>query len=319
MKLRDFIRCLRTATSGAVAHPRRRGDRMSSGLTFGSIILLAPAILVAMCGTSARSDNRATSQASPQPRIVGQTVTFKGGDGALSGVLYKPQGAGPFPALIWNHGSEKAPDAGPQFDTVASIFVPAGYAVFAPVRRGHGKSKGHYIVDVVQQARAAEGFVAANHVAVRLLETEQLDDQLAGLAYVKQQAFVDPERIAVAGCSYGGIQTLLGAERDAGYKAAISISPGALSWSRNFLLQKRLVQAVQTITIPVLLLQPAKDASLEPSRVLGAEAARLGKPLTAKVYPATGPQDEQGHCFGGPKGMHVWADDAKAFLTANVH
>jgi hypothetical protein len=53
--------------------------------------------------------------------------------------------------------------------------------------------------------------------------------------------------------------------------------------------------------------------------VLGAEAARLGKPLTTKVYPDTGPEDERGHCFGGAKGMHVWADDAKAFLAANLH
>jgi hypothetical protein len=52
--------------------------------------------------------------------------------------------------------------------------------------------------------------------------------------------------------------------------------------------------------------------------VLGAAAARAGKPLTVKVYPATGPSKEQGHCFGGASGMHVWADDAKAFFRANL-
>jgi dienelactone hydrolase len=119
----------------------------------------------------------------------------------------------------------------------------------------------------------------------------------------------------VAGCSYGGIQTLLAAERGAGYKAAVAISPAALSWAGNPLLRDRLVKAVAAIHIPVMLLQPAKDASLEPSRVLGAEFARLGKPYTGKVYPATGPEEEQMHCFGGAKGMHVWADDAVAFLT----
>jgi dipeptidyl aminopeptidase/acylaminoacyl peptidase len=46
-----------------------------------------------------------------------------------------------------------------------------------------------------------------------------LDDQLAGLAYAKQLAFVDTNRIAVAGWSYGGIQTLLSAERNVGYKS----------------------------------------------------------------------------------------------------
>jgi dienelactone hydrolase len=200
----------------------------------------------------------------------------------------------------------------------SAAFVPAGYVVFAPIRRGHGYSKGRYIGDVIDQTEAREGLEAAHRLVVHLLETEQLDDQLAGLAYVKQMAFVDSSRLAVAGCSYGGIQTLLGAKKNVGYKAAISISPAALSWAHNTFLQKRLIQSLQDINIPVLLLQPARDASLEPSRILGAEAARLGKPLTTKVYPDTGPEDERGHCFGGAKGMHVWAADAKAFLVANV-
>jgi carboxymethylenebutenolidase len=248
-----------------------------------------------------------------------QPITFNAGDHELRGILFRPQGEGPFPALIWNHGSEKAPGATSEFESVASIFVPAGYVVFAPVRRGHGYSKGQYIGDVVQQTLANKGAEAARRVVVQLLETEQLNDQLAGLAYAKQLAFIDPNRIAVAGCSYGGIETLLAAEQNVGYKAAISISPAALSWDHNPLLQKRLIQSVRETTIPVLLLQPPKDASLRPSRVLGAEAKRLGKPFTVKVYPDTGPEDEKGHCFGGSKGMHVWADDAKSFLAAHVH
>jgi carboxymethylenebutenolidase len=247
-----------------------------------------------------------------------QAVTFKAGDHALRGILFKPQGEGPFPAIIWNHGSDKAPGAGPEFESVASVFVPFGYVVFAPVRRGHGYSQGQYILDVIKQTQATKGIEAARRVMVHLMETEQLDDQLAGLDYAKQLAFVDPSRIAVAGCSYGGIETLLGAERNVGYKAAVSISPGALSWEQNPLLQKRLIQSVRDITIPVLLLQPPKDASLQPSRVLGAEAKRLGKPFTVKVYSDRVPEDERGHCFGGARGMHVWADDAKAFLAAHV-
>jgi hypothetical protein len=33
-----------------------------------------------------------------------------------------------------------------------------------------------------------------------------------------------------------------------------------------------------------------------------------------KIYPAEGPEDQQLHCFGGAKGMHVWAADVLAFL-----
>jgi len=103
---------------------------------------------------------------------------------------------------------------------------------------------------------------------------------MAGLAFVQQLPYVDKDRIFAAGCSFGGIESLLGAESRAGYKAAISISPGALSWDRSDALRARLTQAVDRLEIPVLLIQPAHDASLGPGHTLGAEAARRGKPLT---------------------------------------
>jgi hypothetical protein len=35
-------------------------------------------------------------------------VTFPGGALTLHGVVYKPDGAGPFPVLLYNHGSARA-------------------------------------------------------------------------------------------------------------------------------------------------------------------------------------------------------------------
>jgi carboxymethylenebutenolidase len=248
----------------------------------------------------------------------GKKVTFESAGLTLVGFLYQPEGDGPWPALIWNHGSEKDPGAGPQFDSVASAFVPAGYVVFAPERRGHGESPGDHIVDRLRFAFRQQGRGEGNRLMVRLMETEQLDDQLAALKYVQRLPFVDRERIVVAGCSYGGIQALLGAESRMGYRAALSISPAALSWDQNDWLKSRLIEAVGRTDIPVLLIQPAKDASLAPGRVLGLEAARRGKPLTVKVYPATGSAEEQSHCFGGARGMHVWASDAQAFFSSHL-
>lgn len=273
--------------------------------------------LTASCSADSKHDAAPAAHENGIPPKK-QVVTFKSGDLSLIGFLFKPEGSGPFPTLIWNHGSERNPGLGEQFDTVASIFVPAGYVVFAPVRRGHGRSEGTYIVSSLDQARLNEGEDAANQLAVHLLETEQLGDQLAGLEYAKQLPYVDSKRLAVAGCSYGGIQALLGAERNPGYRAAISISPGALSWEHNPPLRERLAEAARRIGIPVLLIQPAKDASLEPSRVLGHELEHLGADFIGKVYPADGPEKEQHHCFGGPSGMHVWAEDAKAFLAEHL-
>lgn len=245
-----------------------------------------------------------------------QRLAFKSGDLTLVGYLFRPPGHGPFPLLIWNHGSEPDPGGGPQFDSVAAIFVPAGYVVFAPVRRGQSDSEGRYIQDEIALARATGGMDEAQRTMVRLHETEQLDDQLAGQAFAKRLPGVDSTRMVVAGCSYGGIQTLLAAERGAGYKAAMAISPAALSWDGHPILQERLVRAVAKIDIPFFLIQPPKDASLEPSRVLGAEFKRLGKNFKGRIYPEQGPADLQRHCFGGAKGMHIWARDALAFFGA---
>jgi len=244
-----------------------------------------------------------------------QRVTYRNGTLTLVGYVYKPGGAGPFPTLVWNHGSEPDPGGGAQFDTVAAIFVPAGYAVIAPVRRGHGDSQGEYIQDRIENAFRESGAAEAEQLMVQLMAGEQLGDQLAGLAYAKTLSFVDSTRLVVAGCSYGGIQTLLAAERGAGFRAALAISPAALSWRGHRVLQERLLEAVRRIDIPVRLIQPPNDPSLEPARVLGAEARRLGKTsFTAKVYPATMPENQQGHCFGGAKGMRNWADEALEFF-----
>jgi dienelactone hydrolase len=254
----------------------------------------------------------ASAQIPPAPGFTKERVSFQSGDLKLEGFLFKPEGAVPHPGIVWNHGSEKDPDARSQLDAVAAAFVPAGFVVFAPLRRGHGGSEGPYIGQELQQARSAD----RTRLQVQLLESEQLDDQLAGLAFFKSLAFVDQSRIAVAGCSYGGIQSLLAAERGAGLRAAVAISPAALSWSANPLLQQRLVVAAQRTEIPVFLIQPPQDASLEPIRVLGREFQRLGKAYRGKIYPADIPDDLQTHCFGGvAKGSRVWASDVLAFLA----
>lgn len=245
-----------------------------------------------------------------------QRVTYTNGPLTLVGYVYHPDGAGPFPTVIWNHGSEHNPGGGPQFDSVAAMFVPAGYAVFAPMRRGHSDSQGQWIQDTIQATIRSRGMPEAERLMVRLMGTQQLDDQLAGLAYAKTLPFVDPSRVVVAGCSYGGIETLLAAERGAGFKAAFSISPAALSWQGHTVLQNRLIDAVRNIDIPVLLIQPPRDASLEPARVLGDAAKKAGKrSFTAKVYPPTMPDSQQVHCFGGAKGMRNWAAEAVSFFN----
>jgi len=101
-------------------------------------VLALLAVLTLWLGVPAHAQN-----ASPAT-YAKERVTFKSDNLNLVGFLFRPAGVGPFPGLIWNHGSEKDPGTQRQFDAVAAIFVPAGYVVFAPVRRGHGGSEGPY-------------------------------------------------------------------------------------------------------------------------------------------------------------------------------
>jgi carboxymethylenebutenolidase len=310
------------------------GYKERSRLAAGGLILLW--LLAAGCGRGASQAatspvaTRAATQASrstsapastPAPSATSQPqkqkVTYKNGDLTLTAILFKPAGPGPFPAVVWNHGSEQDPENSAQFDTIASVFVPAGYVVIAPERRGQSSSQGPYILDALAQVRAAGGPAAQAQYLVQQMEGTQLDDQLAGLTYLKGLSYVDESRIVVAGCSYGGIQTLLAAERGAGYRAAVAISPAAESWDSNKPLQDRLIKAVDGTTIPVFLIHPAKDVSLAPGMVLGAEFQRLGKPYQLKIYPPSGNDTFDGHCFGGfgPNVPRPWAADVVAFLA----
>src|SRR6516165_5877450 len=53
--------------------------------------------------------------AAPQALFHKQRVAFKSGALTLTGYVYKPDGDGPFPTLLWNHGSEPDPGGVPQF------------------------------------------------------------------------------------------------------------------------------------------------------------------------------------------------------------
>jgi len=83
------------------------------------------------------------AQAPPTP----VEVTFQSGSLVLHGFIYKPEGKGPFPAVLWNHGSERRPGWLPE---LAPLFLSKGYIFFIPHRRGHGRSPGDYVMDLLE-------------------------------------------------------------------------------------------------------------------------------------------------------------------------
>lgn len=245
--------------------------------------------------------NQTASGQSTRP----EEVKFPSGKLALLGFLHKPEGNGPFPAILYNHGSEKDPGSKP---ALGAFFSSRGYVFFVPHRRGHGRSPhDSYIESLYAQGAAGR---------ISLHETH-LEDQLAALAYLKQQSAVDPQKITVAGCSYGGIQTVLAVEANAehklGLRAAIDFAGGAMSW-RSFSLRDRMVRAVKKADIPVMFLQAENDYDLGPSRTLAGELDRLAKPHKLLIFPPYRNTREEGHGGFCVRGTHVWGPEVLSFL-----
>ncbi len=125
-----------------------------------------------------------------------EVVSFPSGNLTLHGVLYKPQGTGPFPAIVYNHGSAPGMLSSKAFEVLGPMFAGRGWVFFAPYRRGQGLSvsAGPYIGDqIAPPAKKKGGIPAGAATMIRLLETDHVNDQLAALAWLRKQGFVQRE------------------------------------------------------------------------------------------------------------------------------
>src|SRR5215467_12439780 len=91
-----------------------------------------------------------------------EIVTFPNGNLTLKGALFKPDGAGPFPAVVYNHGSAAGMLSQEAFDALAPVFVRHGWVFFGPYRRGQGLSApaGPFIGDQINAAIRQGGMPA---------------------------------------------------------------------------------------------------------------------------------------------------------------
>jgi len=201
------------------------------------------------------------------------------------------------------------------FEVLGPVFVSHGWVFFGPYRRGQGlsSSAGPYIGDEIAAAEKKGGLSAGAAAMVRLLETDHLNDQLAALAWLRKQNFVRANRIAVAGTSFGGVETVLGAERG-DYCAAVDSAGGAQSWKEAPELQSLMIREVRKARVPIFFFQAANDYDLSPSKTLSAEMKAAGKPYELKIYPPYGKSVQDGHAFGYFGGS-VWAEDVFRFLN----
>jgi len=128
--------------------------------------------------------------------IVMLPVTENGERLQLETTIFRPPGNGPFPLLLMNHGKERGNPTVQKRDRFLAMsreFVKRGYAVAVPMRKGFAKSSGQY-----------------SDFGCNMKDNGQLqaDSLQAALTALVKESWVDPDRILVAGQSYGGLATM---------------------------------------------------------------------------------------------------------------
>jgi len=272
------------------------------------------ALVATACNSpsTSTSSNQASGPASygvPES-LQGDLVTFPSGTRTLAGYLYAPGGNGPFPAIVFNHGSEETPGIGV---LVARFYVDNGFVVFFPHRRGHGRSAaaGKYVGDMIDDAHPESTVFVDELVA-------QSGDVIAAVAYVASLPYVDRQRIATIGCSFGGIEALFAAEQGTGLVSAIDFAGASYMWQRSPPLRERMKVAAREAKVPVFFIQAENDADTTPTKVLGEEMRRAGKPYRARVFPPYGKTTQDGHSFCVAGDNPAWRDDVLAFLAETM-
>lgn len=257
------------------------------------------------------------AEAAGQPATSPEVLDVRSGALTLRAQVWRPSGSGPFPAVLFNHGSYSTAEPLPRSDpeTLGPVFARHGYVFLWLHRQGTGLSAGQGMSDGDQMAHAlqAKGNEARNRVQVRLLEGEQMNEATAALARLRARADVDAGRIGVVGHSFGGSLSLLMAARDPQIRAAVIFGGGAGSWDRSALLREHLLAAIERMSAAALFIHAENDYSTAPGRALAAELQRLGKPHALKVYPPFGTDTRTGHnlVFGS---VRTWESDVFAFL-----
>ena len=235
------------------------------------------------------------------PVVEAEELTYETFDGKLiQAFLYRPNGASadnPAPAVVYPHGGP-ADCYGGEWDGHAQYFVDRGYAWLAINFRG---STGHGSV-----------FERANHGVWGVDDTK---DCLAAADFLATIDWVDHERLAIFGASYGSYMALLSVTDDPEYRFRCAVCKygdcdALTTWAQGdragVQMMERImghpskdralfraaspVHRLDNVRVPILIAHGHTDRRVpfEQSTELVAELERLGKTYEYITYPTEG-------------------------------
>lgn len=227
----------------------------------------------------------------------------------LETTVFQPNGPGPFPLIIINHGKDPGrPNLQPRdrFYHMAHAFVERGYAVMVPMRQGFANSTGRY------RDRGCD--MTANGYT-------QAEDILDTLAYAREQKWVDADHIVVAGQSYGGLATMaLGTEALQGVRGLINFAGGLRDDSNGCGWRSALVSAFAEYgsqnKIPSLWMYGENDSLFGPDLVARMHDAFEQAGGRAKLVEYAPFKRDSHGMLASRDGQKVWLDDTMKFLDS---
>jgi carboxymethylenebutenolidase len=264
--------------------------------------------------------------ATPRTPANPESVVIHDGPVALRALVFRPQGKGPFPGILLNHGAGRTEDElkrlGPyeaNAELLGPLFARHGYVLLYLFRRGVGLSTGQgtNAVDLMNRASAARGQEARNALQLQLLQGREMTDALAALEFLRTLPEVSASRVGIVGHSFGGSLTILMAEREPGLRAVVIFSAAGYSFDRSPELRERLLAALSRLAAPTFFIHAANDYSLSSGKVLDARLEALDKPHRLKIYPPLGRTVDDGHDFLH-LGVSTWEPEVFAFLDEHL-
>lgn len=252
----------------------------------------------------------ATAQTSAATRSAYSEVFYPSDGLSLQAYLYQPYGHGPFPVIIYNHGSRAGSErrSMPQAH-IGKLLTQAGYMVFVSERRGYGRSDGPTVAEEVENDK--------ERLVARL--QKDTDDVLAAVEHLRTVPLADTKRIGIMGWSYGGIISMFAISRSTAFAVAVNQAGGALTWNGNAHVRSALIAAAEKATTPTLFQVAQNDRTTASITTVAEIFKKRGVSHRAVIYDPFKPQrgdpgTPPGHRVFSAEGMPVWENDVLEFL-----